>query len=246
MSLSSILSINNTGLNGMQNELDVVSHNIANSGTVGYKGITNSFNELMHNNLLTAQGRTQVTANAGTNGAGSVIDDRTGEIETTGRKLDLAINGSAYFGLRGPDGQTYLTKAGNFHRDASGALIAANGYPVAVNAQVPVTNWPQGTLAIGPDGQISVGNTVVGSLQLFQPNNEHALVAVSDNLYQANGGFNQVTNGSTVIQGALEESNIDLAGQMTEMITAQRAYQMNARAVSATDEMMDTVNHFTD
>lgn len=246
MSLNSILSINSSGLNGMQNELDVISHNIANSGTTGYKGLTTSFNELMNNNLLTGGGQTQVTANAGTNVAGSVIDDRTGEFKTTGRKLDLAINGPAYFGLRGSDGQTYLTKAGNFHRDSSGALIAANGYPVAVNAQVPVANWPQGTLAIGPDGQISVGKTVVGSLQLFQPNNEHGLVAVSDNLYQVNGGYSQVTNGNTIMQGILEGSNVDLAGQMTEMITAQRAYQMNARAVSATDEMMDTVNHFTD
>jgi len=251
MNLNAILSINRTGLNGLQNNMDLVSHNVANAGTTGYKGIVNSFNELMNNNLTNndvslGQGAGAIASNAGVNVGGGSIDDRIGQFQTTGRSLDLAINGGAYFGIQSPDGNTYLTKAGDFHRDSNGGLVAGNGYRVAVNAQVPQQNWPAGELKIGADGTISSGNTVLGTIQLFEANNEHSLVSVGDNLYQANGGIRAANGNNTIMQGTLESSNVDLASEMTEMITAQRSYQMNARAVSATDEMMDTINHFTD
>lgn len=251
MNLNSILSINRTGLNGLQNNLDNVSHNIANANTVGYKGIINSFNELMNNNLTNSDGalgnsNARVDSNTGLNAAGARVDDQVGEFETTGRALDMAINGNAFFGIIGPDGNTYLTRAGDFHRDANNGLIASNGYRVAVDAQVPEQNWPAGDLKVSSDGTIRSGDQVLGSLRLFEPNNAHSLVSVGDNLYLANGGFRAAGAGSSVMQGTLESSNVDLATQMTELLTAQRSYQMNARAASATDEMMETINHFTD
>ncbi|GBG94915.1 flagellar basal body protein [Ligilactobacillus salitolerans] len=251
MNLNSILSINRTGLNGLQDNLDNISHNIANSSTVGYKGMVSSFNELMNNNLTEndlslGQNAGALASSSGINVGSNMIDDRVGEYENTGRSLDLAIKGNAFFGLQGPNGQIYLTKAGDFHRDETGALVASNGYRVAVNAQVPQQNWPAGDLKISPNGQISAGQQVLGQLQLYTPNNEHSLVSVGANLYQARGGFTLGAGNSTVMQGTLESANVDLAQEMTNMISTQRSYQLNSRAVSATDEMMESINHFTD
>lgn len=245
MSLNSILSVNNAGMNGLQNELDTLSHNIANVDTVGYQAMVNSYQELQHNNVATTTNGQTVTTNAGVNNNG-LIDPRNGQLTQTGRQLDLAINGPAYFGVQNARGQIFLTRAGNFHRDATGALVTANGARVMVNAQVPVQQWPSDGLKITGAGQISVGQTVLGNLQLFEPNQPQSLVAAGDDLYQAPTGIRPAGSNSLVIQGALSASNVDLAGQMTEMLTTQRAYQMNARALSATDEMMETVNHFTD
>ncbi|MFT9450933.1 flagellar hook-basal body protein [Liquorilactobacillus ghanensis] len=260
MNVNDILSISRTGLNGLQNNLDIVSNNIANSNTVGFKQRDTSFGDLLENsttlqdaNLEAAQ-QNNLGMTMGLETHQQAINFSQGGLRSTDSPYDLAISGNGFFGVRGADGQLYLTRNGDFSRDANGNLVNQAGQRLDIQATVPENQWPQGTVSIDQNGQISIGNngrtTQVGRVILYQPAEPQNLQAVGNNLYQLQGGaLNSSLTGAaglgTIEQNHLENSTTDLADAMTDMIMTQRAYSLNSKVLQSTDDMLGTINEFS-
>ncbi|MCP9312861.1 flagellar hook-basal body protein [Liquorilactobacillus satsumensis] len=260
MNLGGILTTSRSGLNGMQKSLDNIANNIANVDTVGYKSRDTSFRELLNNQVN--QNEVGLSQNAGQIGLdrGLEVDQESinqaqGALKKTSSPYDLAITGQGYFGVYDQSGQFYLTRAGNFQRNAAGELVNQAGDRLAITTTVPQAQWPQGDVKIAADGTISIQQganaTTVGKIPLYQPQNMEDLQTAGNNRYRVvNGGtLLATTNGDnlgTINQYALENSTVELAGSMADMITTQRAYALNAKVLQSTDDMLGTVNRFSE
>ncbi|KRN30731.1 flagellar hook basal-body protein [Liquorilactobacillus mali] len=255
MNISGILSINKSGMNGLQNNMDNIANNIANSDTTGYKSRNTAFQELV-NNQTTAEevnltSGTSLGLNAGVGVNGESIAFTQGSLQQTGITTDLAIQGQGFFGVYGQDGQLLLTRDGSFKRDSTGQLVDASGNKVAIDATIPETSWPSGELSVASDGSISIVNngnsTAVGKIRMYLPQNNEDLVSAGNNNYTVvNGDQLQVMTNPNIKQGYLETSTVDLADSMTDMIATQRAYQMNAKALQSTDDMFEVIDRLAD
>lgn len=252
-----------SGLRGFQTKLDVIGNNIANVNTVGYKKSRVTFQDLMSQ---TTQGAMGPTANrGGVNpmqvGTGSTLSSidvihTQGFRETTNNPLDLQIEGDGYFIVDTPNGTAY-TRAGNLYLDHEGYLVNANGYFVLSEAEERIQFFendddrPQ-SISVEKDGTIIIVNqdnqTIElqgGPIGLAVFSNPAGLEKMGENLYRAteNSGEPTVTQpenntAGSLISGALEMSNVDLAEEFTEMITAQRGFQANTRIITTSDEIL--------
>ncbi len=254
-----------SGLKNFQNQLDVIGNNIANVGTFGFKKGRVAFKDLVSQEMSGATGP-QANSRGGINpkqiGLGSsmgAIDtvDTQGSIQNTGRSLDAAISGDGYFVVN--DGTTnYFTRAGNFYLDQAGTLVNADGMKVMDQSNNPITitkNQGAQTLesfSIGSDGKItgtlSDGSLkTLGTIGLATFNNTGGLQKVGSDLYSntANSGTPNYSTAGTdagqLVAGALEMSNVDLSEEFTSMIEAQRGFQANAKVITTSDEILQTL-----
>lgn len=250
------LSIAKTGLDAQQAQLDVISNNLANVGTTGFKRSRAVFEDLMYQNVRQSGGQTsdQTRLPSGLQIGTGVRVVATERIHTQGNPTktdnpkDVAINGGGFFQVLMPDGTAAYTRDGSFQSDASGQLVTSSGYPVQ-----PAITMPQNatSMTIGRDGTVSViqaGSTAsvqVGQIQLATFLNPAGLQSNGENLYvetDASGGANQTApgqNGAGVLnQGYVESSNVNVVEELVNMIQAQRAYEINSKAVKTSDEML--------
>ena len=247
------LWIAKTGMTAQQTQLDVISHNLANVSTTGFKRNFAVFQDLMYQN------QRQVGAQTGDNtqlptglhvglgvNVGSISRNfMQGALTNTGNALDIAINGQGFFQVQMPDGTTGYTRAGNFTRSSTGDVVTSEGYPL-----VPAINLQIGdTLDIGPNGQVSItraGVTTAGpQIQLANFVNPAGLEPLGNNLYRetvASGApeaGNPLTNSLGEIRHKfLENSNINVVEELVSMIQTQRAYEMNSKAIQTSDQML--------
>ncbi len=175
-----------------------------------------------------------------------------GNINPTGNTLDLAINGQGYFQVQLPNGETAYTRAGSLQLNAEGTVVTADGYQVLPGIVVPqntidITVNPNGEVLAKIDGQIEPQN--VGQIQLATFPNTAGLEAIGDNLLLETPASGAAIEGppggpgfGRIMQGALETSNVNIVAEITQLITAQRAYEMNSRVISTTDQMMQSVS----
>jgi flagellar basal-body rod protein FlgG len=254
------LWIAKTGLDAQQTNMSVISNNLANVNTTGFKRDRAVFNDLIYQNLrqVGAQSSENTELPSGLMlGTGVKVvatqkEHSQGNIVQTGNSLDVAIQGKGYFQVLHPDGNVVYTRDGTFSLTADGILVTPNGYEVQPAMTVPTSAT---SLTIGSDGVVSVltsGSTTptqVGQIELAYFVNPQGLEPVGDNLYRetnASGGVNTAIPGSdstgTLIQGALESSNVNVVEELVNMIETQRAYEMNSKAISTTDEMLSYVN----
>lgn len=250
------LSIAKTGLDAQQTQLDVISNNLANVGTTGFKRSRAVFEDLMYQNMRQVGGQTsdQTRLPSGLQIGTGVRIVATERIHTQGtptktdNSKDVAINGEGFFQVLMPDGTISYTRDGSFQTDANGQLVTASGFPVQ-----PAITLPGGTLSmtIGRDGTVSVtqagstGNVQVGQLQLATFLNPTGLQSSGENLYvetDSSGGPNQTApgqNGAGLLnQGYVEASNVNVVEELVNMIQAQRAYEINSKAVQTSDQML--------
>ena len=248
-----------TGMAAQQLNVEVISNNIANMNTVGFKRQSAVFEDLLYQTLeapgaqSSDQGTivpTGVQIGAGVK-AGSVYRiTGQGSMTNTGNALDLAINGQGYFQVLMPDGTTAYTRAGNFSANNQGQIVTADGYLVQ-----PTITVPQNTtnITISQTGQVqaTVGGqqtpTIVGQLQLATFLNDAGLEAVGNNLFSESAASGPATAGNpgnpgygVVMQGYTEASNVDPVSEITNLIIAQRAYEMNSKVVTTADQMLST------
>ena len=250
-----------TGMAAQQTNLDVISNNLANVNTTGYKAERANFQDLMYQTVnvagLAASGSSAspVTTQLG---LGATFSSTTsnfsqGAMNSTGGPLDLAISGNGFFQVLMPDGTTAYTRDGSFSVDANGLLVTSDGYPI----DPPIT-IPQGASAISISNTGTITATVPGNseaqtitpgLQLTMFSNPAALQRVGQNLYTSNkaaGSPQQGApgeNGSGQIQaGYLEGSNVQVVQEMVNMITAQRAYEITSKAIQTSDDMLSIVD----
>jgi flagellar basal-body rod protein FlgG len=256
MNMSQILSISRSGLNAYQREMDVVSNNLANVDTLGYKDKRTTFQELLNNGTNTnevglSQNAGNVAINAGLNVQQVNENLSQGAFKSTAGTYDLAIDGEGYFGVRDGANNLYLTRDGSFRRDADGNLVTSKGMKVEVQSNVPSSQWPKdGEVSISTSGYVSIGNVRVGRILLFRPQNSIDMNDIGNNLYRCDGNLISSANTNAgfgqINQGMVELSNVDVADTMSKMIITQRAYQMNSKALQSTDEMLQTINKFTE
>jgi flagellar basal-body rod protein FlgG len=250
-----------TGMAAQQLNVEVISNNIANMNTVGFKKQRAEFQDLLYQTIVQAgaqssdQGTivpTGVQIGAGVQ-AGSVYRIPTqGTLTATGNKLDLAINGRGYFQVLMPNGDTAYTRAGNFATNDQGQLVTQDGYLVQPAITIPGNATD---ITISKVGQVQVTQpgsptpTTVGTLELSTFVNEGGLEAIGSNLLKETAASGPPTNnppGSEGVgeleQGYTEASNVDAVTEITALIVAQRAYEMNSKVISTADSMLGVTN----
>ena len=254
------LSIAATGMLAQQMNVEVISNNIANVNTTGFKRQRAEFQDLLYQDLLRAGTNSSDTGTVvpsgiqiglGVKPAAVYRITEQGNIAITNNDLDMAINGRGYFAVELPSGDTGYTRSGAFGRSADGDLVTANGYIVQPGITIPtnavgITVNAQGEVSATIQGQTAP--QVVGQLQLATFANEAGLQAIGDSLFLETTASGLGTLGNpgavgfgTIQQGALETSNVNVVSEITNLITAQRAYEMNSRVIKAADEMLSSV-----
>ncbi len=250
------LWIAKTGMSAQQTQLDVISHNLANVSTTGFKRNNAVFEDLIYQNLrqvgsnTTEQNQLPTGLHLGL-GVRTVATSRNftqGSLQETKNNLDVAINGNGFFEVTMPDGTIGYTRDGSFQVDAQGRVVTSSGLPVANGITVP-----QGatSISISADGVVSAivaGNTQpqqLGSLAMSSFINPAGLEPVGQNLFKESAASGQPqqgtpgTNGLGFIkQGFLESSNINVVEELVNMIQTQRAYEMNSKAIQTSDQML--------
>ncbi len=252
------LQVARSGLDAQNTRMQVISNNLANVNTTGFKRDRAAFETLAYQTIRapgapsSAEDKYAVGLSLGTGVqlTGTARIDTQGSLTTTGNALDLAIEGAGYFQVQTPDGKTAYTRAGNFNLSAEGAIVNSQGLPLQ-----PAIQLPEGAQAItiGTDGTVSanVGGTVteVGKIETARFANEAGLQSLGDNLVAetpASGAPQVGAAGSegrgNIRSGALEASNVNVVEELVDMIETQRAYEVNSKMISATDEMLKYVN----
>ncbi len=250
------LHIARTGLDAQQTQLDVVSNNLANVSTTGFKKSRAVFEDLLYQTMRQAgsQSSQQTQLPSGFQlgvGVRPVATERIfqqGSLQQTSNPLDVAINGKGFFQIQMPDGSLAYTRDGSFQTDSQGNLVTASGYAVLPNMQIPSNAQ---VITIARDGIVSVttpGNatpTQLGQIQLATFINPAGLQSQGENLFietAASGAplpNNPGTDGMGVLnQSFIETSNVNVAEELVNMIVAQRAYELNSRAITTSDQML--------
>ncbi|RTZ60686.1 MAG: flagellar basal body rod protein FlgG [Gammaproteobacteria bacterium] len=249
-----------TGMTAQQENIDVIANNIANVNTTGYKKMRPAFQDLVYQTVEqpgvptsdTTQNPTGKQIGLGTRIAGTYGIFTQGNLIKTDRQLDIAIEGDGFFKILLPDGTEAYTRDGNFKLDKDGRIVTAMGYPLSPQITIP-PNAIQ--ISISPDGKVVAimddnTTTELGRITLVKFINPAGLKRIGDNLYiktDASGDpieANPGTQGLGILrQGFLEASNVDIVEEMINLITAQRAYEFNAKAIRAGDEMLRTASN---
>ena len=249
-----------TGLDAQQTRLAVIANNLANVNTTGYKRGRAVFEDLLYQNVRQsgAQSSQTTTLPSGLmlgTGVRLVATEKLftqGNLVQSGNALDLAIQGRGFFQVTLPDGGTAYTRDGSFQIDAQGQIVTASGYVLQPGITIPAAAQ---SVTIGTDGVVSVlsagsaAPTQIGSIQLADFINPTGLQASGQNLFiepAASGapqaGTPGLTGLGTLVQGGLETSNVNVVEELVNMIEAQRAYEMNSKAIATSDQMMQYTN----
>lgn len=256
-----VLSIAATGMSAQQLNVEVIANNIANSNTTGFKRSRAEFTDLLYqiergSSTPSAEAESVVPEGAELGLGARLTAIRNiniqGPISNTGNQLDVAINGEGWFQVRNIDGEIAYTRAGAFNTDANGLIVNSDGLPLEPAITVP----PDTTgITISKTGQVfartasNSTETEIGQITLAAFPNPAGMHALGGNLFQvtdASGAATTANPGSTPMgvleQGYLEESNVDPIQEITELISAQRAYELNSKVIQAADEMAGVVS----
>jgi flagellar basal-body rod protein FlgG len=256
------LDIAGTGMQAQQTNVEVISNNIANMTTTGFKRRRAEFQDLIYQNLRRVGSNSSDTGTIVPAGAQVGLGVKTaaiyrinaqGNLQQTSNTLDMAIQGNGYFQVTMPSGDTAYTRDGTFALASDGTIVTADGYTVQPGLQIP----PAATgVTINNAGQVQVtlqGQTApqtVGQLQLAVFPNETGLESQGDNLFLQTAASGAPVTGNpastgfgSVMQGFIETSNVNVVSEITDLITAQRAYEMNSRVITASDEMLSTLTN---
>lgn len=255
------LNIAATGMQAQQAQVDVISHNLANMSTTGYKRNRVEFQDLIYQDLRRVGTNssdtgtivpTGVQIGLGTKVAAVSRSHEQGTMQNTNNPLDIAIQGRGFFRVELPNGEFAYTRDGQFQLSPDGEIVTKDGYIVAPNIVVPedavsVSISREGQVQAILDGQILPQD--LGQFDLATFINPAGLDAIGDNMYLATEASGDEIIGlageegfGTMLQGFLEASNVNPITEVTNMIVAQRAYEMNSKVISASDEMLQNLN----
>jgi flagellar basal-body rod protein FlgG len=256
------LSTAASGMMAMELNVQVISNNLANMTTTGYKRQRAEFQDLLYEHVSRVGTQTSAQGNilpvgidlgSGVKTAGTTRLMTQGTLSQTGGTLDIAIRGDGFFKIQLPDGTYAYSRDGTFQMDAQGRIVTAQG-----NVLQPAITIPQNStgLTINAQGQVSVipqGSTtptVLGQITLTRFVNQAGLLPIGDNLYTetpASGtpqdGLPNTDGTGDLQQGNLEQSNVDSVTEITNLITAQRAYEMNSKVITAADQMLSATSN---
>lgn len=259
--MNQTLWVAKTGLDAQQTRLSIISNNLANVSTNGFKRDTAVFEDLMYQNLRQSGGQTSqdtqlpsgLSVGTGVRLVATEKMHHQGNIIQTGNALDMAVNGRGFFQILRPDGSLGYSRDGSFQTNAQGQVVTANGYLLQ-----PAITIPQGaqSISVSIDGTVEVtlatatAPTQVGNVQLVDFINPAGLQATGENLFSetaASGNPQAGTPGlnglGRLLNGSLETSNVNTVEELVNMIETQRAYEMNSKVISTADGMLQYVNN---
>lgn len=250
------LSIASSGLSANQAWIDSISNNVANMQTVGYKRSQVNFQDMVQQ--LGAKDATGLKDITLMSGAGIQVSNQTqvftpGDVRQTNNPLDIAIQGSGFFEVELPNGELAYTRAGRFHVGTDGQLALNNGQIMSSDLRIPPD---AASVKIQPDGLVKakIANTnetiIVGQIRLASFSSVEQLQKLGDGLYRPTTQSGEPiyaepgnSGQGVLLQGHVEMSNVNLIDEMTGLVLAQRAYQLNARLLQASDQILETINN---
>jgi flagellar basal-body rod protein FlgG len=255
------LFIASTGMAAQEQNVNVISNNIANMRTTGYKRERAEFQDLLYQELRRAGSTTSdsgtqlpvgVEIGSGVKIAATPRVMSQGSVVASDKELDMAVQGEGFFEISLPDGRTAYTRDGSFERDSSGKLVTVDGYEVQPGITIPNN---ANSVTISPDGIVSaiINNasapTQLGQLQLARFVNKGGLQSIGNNMFtetaasgSAQVGVPNADGVGNIMQSYLEDANVNAVTEIADLIAAQRAYEMNARVVTGADEMLSTTS----
>jgi len=255
------LFISASGMEAQRLNLDVIANNLANANTVGFKKSRADFQDLMYQNLRTP-GATSAEDLQIPSGIMIGLGVRPiavqklftqGDFVQTGNSLDMVIEGDGFFQISLPDGTIAYTRAGAFKLDSEGRIVNSDGYLLEPGITVPANTL---NITIGSDGKVTVlqaGSSTpveIGQIEIAKFANPAGLMAIGKNLFLQTDSSGEAITGipgsegmGTIAQGFLELSNVNIVEEMVNMIISQRAYEINSKAIQASDEMLQTINN---
>lgn len=255
------LNIAATGMLAQQLNVEVISNNIANMNTTGYKRQRAEFQDLLYQSQRRVGSTSSDTGTVvpagvqiglGVKTAAVYMISEQGNLSATENTLDMAISGEGFFQINLPSGESAYTRAGSFQLSPTGQIVNADGYVVQPGITIPANSVDvsinaSGEVLVKIDGQVNVTN--VGRFQLASFPNPAGLEAKGDNLFLETAASGTATPGNPgaagygqLLQGFLETSNVNTVTEITNLITAQRAYEMNSKVIQTSDEMLNTIN----
>lgn len=245
------LNIGRTGIKSMQFKMDGIANDLANANTHGYKSKSINFRELLNSQEVSV-GSKALTAK---------INFNQGIIESSDYGYHLAIEGDGFFGVADENGTLMLSRNGGFHIDESNRIFDDNGYPLVVDYIIDPEQWQDSNVTITADGRIlsetalmddeyayGEEENILGRIILFMPESLDSLASLGENRYLPSPNSALYSSDENpemfgnIIQGALEGSNVDIISSMAEMISTQRAYSLNSKAIESTDDIMRLIN----
>ncbi len=250
-----------TGMEAQKLNIDVISNNLANVNTTGFKKSRADFQDLIYQSLKApgtasaegAQTPTGIQVGLGVRPVAVQKIFQQGDFANTANSLDLGIEGDGFFQILMPDGTIGYSRAGAFKLDSEGRIVNSEGYQLEPNISVPSNTL---SISVGTDGRITVlqaGNNTpveIGQIELARFTNPGGLVAMGKNLFAVSASSGEPTTGTpgseglgTIAQGFLEMSNVNVVEEMVNMIISQRAYEVSSKAVQTSDEMLQLVNN---
>lgn len=253
------LSVAATGMEAQQLNIDIISNNLANVNTAGFKKSRGDFQDLLYQTIVPAgaassgstQAPTGIQVGMGVKAAAVQKIFTQGEYQQTGNPLDIAVEGDGFLQVMQPDGQIAYTRAGALKLDSEGMIVTSDGYSVEPNITIPSTAT---SIAVGSSGIVSVRDangsvTDVGQIELAKFLNPAGLNSIGKSLYLTTPSSGEAVTGTpglegfgTISQGFLEMSNVNVVQEMVNMIVAQRAYEVNSKAIQTADEMLQRAN----
>ncbi|MCP5158869.1 MAG: flagellar basal-body rod protein FlgG [Gammaproteobacteria bacterium] len=259
--MTAALWVGKTGLDAQQTRMSVIAHNLANVSTTGFKRGRAQFEDLLYQNVRQVGGQTTentelpsgLMLGTGVRTVSTAKNFTQGNLIQTDNNMDLAINGRGFFQILLPDGNIAYTRDGSFQVNADGEIVTSSGFKLQ-----PAITVPPNTLSVtvGKDGVVSAltaGQTApanLGTIQTVDFINPVGLQPVGENLFleSAASGAPQADNPGNnglgyLMQGALETSNVNVVEEMVDMIETQRAYEMNSKVISSTDQMLQYINN---
>lgn len=251
-------------MNAQQQKLDSISNNMANTNTVGYKREDVSFQDLVYENLNrrgipTGGNNTDTLINGtGVKATKWIRDNSQGDLKETGLKTDLALDGQGFFRVTLPDGSKAYERSGSFNIDSTGEIVDKNGNRLDIDLTEEGTNmldlgvvFTTDNFSVNEDGEIYLAvdnnglksDVLYGKINIYNSVGQDSLRSIGENLYVANpGAAVNATTDVSIMQGFVEGSNVDIGKEMTDMIVAQRAFELSSRTLKTADEMWGLVN----
>lgn len=242
-----IINTSKTGMKAHQAKLDIISNNMVNSQTSGYKKLEMGFIDLYTETLdRTSYPHSNHGALTGTGVRDSLAtrNYNQGALKNTGIKTNLGIDGDGFFRVIKPDGTQNYTRNGEFNLDANGTLVDDYGNTVDMTFYNGKVDLSQGDLSINSVGEVFLNNEIVGKIDIYTPQGEDTFISIGDGLFIPREGTNVLlVENPTIRQGYTEMSNVSMQNEMTDLILVQRAFQFNSKAMQATDEMIGMINN---
>lgn len=246
-----IMHVSKSGMSANQNKINVISNNMVNATTTGYKRLEVEFQDLVRESLNRDSypvNKANTDIGTGVRAGNEIRNTMQGSLKQSGITTDLAIDGEGLFRVIRPNNTYAYTRSGEFAVDSSGKIVDDAGNVLDIqfynNNSYATAGLTNENFTVDKNGQVYAGDGLVGRINLYNVTGDNDFLSIGDSLFVPKPGSNlNVVNGSNIMQGYTEMSNVNLGQEMTDLISVQRAFQLNSRGITVADDMWSMINN---